>query len=84
MCLTFSHDSAGLPSRRNQTSAEAGCFSGASHIKLRLFFDQDIEIFCGASYLTVEDKQREPVLYVIGFKTQYILYYFTKYYELSK
>lgn len=47
----------GCPSRLNQTSTEAGCFSAAVHIMLRLFFNQDTKIFCGASYLTVEDKQ---------------------------
>lgn len=57
LCLTFSHESAECSPRRNQTSAKAGYFSAALQIKLRLFFNQDTEIFCGASYLTVEEKQ---------------------------
>lgn len=59
--LTFSHDSVAGPARRNQTSAKAGCFPGFFHIKVRLFSDQDMEIFCGASNLTVEEKQRKCV-----------------------
>lgn len=56
ICLTFSHDSVGSSSRWNRILAKAGCFSTALQLKLRLFFTQDMEIFCGASYLTVEQK----------------------------
>lgn len=56
ICLTFSHDSVGCSTRWNRISAKAGCFSIALQLKLRLFFAQDMEMFCGASYLTVEQK----------------------------
>lgn len=55
ICLTFSHDSVGCSSRLNRTSAKAGCFSAAVQLKLRLFLNQDMLIFFGDSYLTVED-----------------------------
>lgn len=55
--LTFPHGSVGCSSRLNQTSATAGYFSVAIQLKLRLFFNQDAEIFCGASYFTVEWKR---------------------------
>lgn len=58
ICLTYSHDSVGCSARRNRTSAKAGHFSTAVQLKLRLFFNQDMLIFCGASYLTVEQKQK--------------------------
>lgn len=56
ICLTFSHDSVGCSTRWNRISAKAGCFSIALQLKLRLFFAQDMEMFCGASYLTVKQK----------------------------
>lgn len=57
ICLTYSHDSVGCSARRNRTSAKAGHFSTALQLKLRLFFNQDMLMFSGASYLTVEQKQ---------------------------
>ena len=57
MFLTFSHNSAGRSPRLNRISAKAGCFSAAVQLKLRLFFNQDMETLSGASYLTVNEKQ---------------------------
>lgn len=55
-CLTFSHGSEGSPTLWNETSAKAGCFSAALQLKFRSFPIQDTDMFCGASYLTAEER----------------------------
>lgn len=57
ICLTVSQESVGCSWRRNRTSAKAGYSSAADQLKLRLFFNQDIVIFCGMSCFTVEKMQ---------------------------
>lgn len=70
--LTFSHDSVECLFGRNQTSAKAGNSSAAVQIKLRLFFIQDTEIFCGASYLTIKGKQNiSCVMFVMNVYAEY-------------
>lgn len=68
----------GFSSRRNQTSAWAGCFSAALQLNFRLFFNQDMEISCGASYLTIEKKQNTLCMmsFLHLFTILYILLYF--------
>lgn len=57
ICLTYSQGSEGRSCSRKRTSAKAGCASSLTlsvQAKIRSPFDQDMLIFSGTSYFTVE------------------------------